>query len=63
MSNERLIWDKLISAVLTPAGAAGLLACAKPEVSPDSREDLELMMSAEGYPDPPEEEKREVPKE
>ena len=44
-------------------GAAGLLACAKPEVSPDSREDLELMMSAEGYPDPPEEEKREVPKE
>ena len=25
MSNERLIWDKLISAGLTPAGAAGLL--------------------------------------
>ena len=25
MSNERLIWDKLISAGLTPAGAAGLM--------------------------------------
>ena len=41
----------------------GLLACAKPEVSPDSREDLELMMSAEGYPDPPEASEQEVPKE
>ena len=37
-------------------GAAGLLACAKPEVSPDSQEALELLMSAEGFPHPPQEE-------
>jgi len=36
-------------------GAAGLLACAKPEVSPDSQETLDLLMSAEGFPNPPEE--------
>lgn len=35
--------------------AAGLLACAKPEVSPDSRETLNLLMSAEGCPHDPEE--------
>ena len=34
----------------------GLLACAKPEVSPDSQEALELLMSAEGFPHPPQEE-------
>lgn len=31
-------------------GAAGLLAAAKPEVSPDSQAALDLMMSAEGFP-------------
>ena len=39
-------------------GAAGLLAAAKPDVSPDSREALELLMSREGFPIP-----REMPEE
>ena len=32
-----------------------LVASAKPEVSPDSREALNLLMSSEGFPHPPEE--------
>lgn len=37
-------------------GAAGLLASAKPEVSPDSQAALDLLMSSEGFPHPPGEE-------
>ena len=37
-------------------GAAGLLAAAKPAVSPDSQEALNLLMSREGFPIP-----REMP--
>ncbi len=52
--SESFTWRKLLgSAVIL--GAAGLLASAKPEVSPDSREALNLLMSSEGFPHPPEE--------
>lgn len=35
-------------------GAAGLLAAAKPAASPDSQAALDLLMSSEGFPNPPE---------
>lgn len=40
-------------------GAAGLLASAKPEVSPDSQAALDLLMSPEGFPHPPEGEEKD----
>lgn len=51
---ESFTWRKLLGSVVI-LGAAGLLAAAKPEVSPDSQEALKLLMSAEGFPHPPEE--------
>lgn len=48
------VW-KLLGSVIILA-AAGLLACAKPEVSPDARETMEVLMSAEGFPHDGEEE-------
>lgn len=58
---ESFTLQKLLGSAVILA-AAGLLACAKPEVSPDSREALDLMMSAEGFPNRPEEEKQELSK-
>lgn len=51
--SESFTLQKLLGSVII-LGAAGLLAAAKPEVSPDSRETLDLLMSAEGCPNPPE---------
>ena len=41
-------------AMAVPTADPGLLAAAKPEVSPDSQEALALLMSPEGFPHPPE---------
>ena len=60
--SESFTPQKLLGSVII-LGAAGLLASAKPEVSPDSREALELLMSAEGYPHPPDPAPAEVPPE
>jgi len=46
---ESFTLQKLLGSVII-LGAAGLLASAKPEVSPDSQAALDLMMSAEGFP-------------
>ena len=50
---ETFTLQKLLGSVII-LGAAGLLAAAKPEVSPDSQEALALLMSPEGFPHPPE---------
>ena len=55
--SETLTWKKLLGSVII-LGAAGLLASAKPEVSPDSQEALDLLMSSEGFPHLPEGEER-----
>ena len=52
--SESFTLQKLLGSVII-LGAAGLLAAAKPEVSPDSQEALDLLMSAQGFPHPPEE--------
>ena len=44
---------KLLGSVVI-LGAAGIVAAAKPSVSPDSEGALDLLMSAEGFPHPPE---------
>lgn len=51
--DESFTWKKLLGSIII-LGAAGILAAAKPEVSPDSKEALDLMMSAEGFPHSPE---------
>ena len=57
-----LIWALLpllrhiLNVGVAALGAAGLLAAAKPAVSPDSQEALNLLMSREGFPIP-----REMP--
>lgn len=50
--SESFTLRKLLGSVVI-LGAAGLLASAKSEVSPDSQEALELLMSAEGFPHQP----------